>query len=684
LTGFIIESQKMLQEDSGKLGASAMIFYINSQANGTFKHFPEQPFQPTSWSIHVNCLFFASLSASLLAALASVLCLQWVFDYDMATSRTGSSAQSRMKFRQFRYDGVVYWKMETIIAVLPLLIYVSVILFFIGVTIWMHYIRPAVSHIVLGVTVVAASFYLFTTCLSLASASAPFRTPVATGMYFLFHKTGMYFLLHKTGMYFLLHKISQGFRWLFSVGVSLVHKISARRKPSDPTPSSDGTTAPPRNRPRTPRPASYPLSAPDIRTRENLRIEVDPNLAPRAYAWLSTNTDLSLDQYDTLLLIVEELPLFTPQQLKSTTLSKVPWEGIFNLLTARYLHPEPMDNYSKGDMEAITTILWGLNTFLSHESGSADFGGIRSKLLQLGFHALNVSKLSDKGQVLNVLLFLLNTTSWNPGDTSVIFSNSKRHLILPQESWVFRLRTESWMETVSMSNIHHIFDSLLKLQRSCPDLRMSRVDDEDKFKRTKNRLSGEDHTDILQTMEDQRVKWHLEEILVAFDSIMFENCDPEHHLVMAELLCMEMERDTDYFHQVYLSGQREARPLEMHDLSLRLIACLLGSMEWENEWSNEIDAYNHQDSWSMVSMYCCSRELDPYIPVWRLRNQSWSKLNLERTAELLSRALLGTDTVVKTETLVSTRSFLIDSSDRFKSMICSADSETDHFNLGLG
>ncbi|KIM28594.1 hypothetical protein M408DRAFT_69517, partial [Serendipita vermifera MAFF 305830] len=137
LTAFIIESKKLLEQDPLELIADVMIFNTNNAANGTLTPYTRPDFNPKSVDLIVNCLFFASLSVSLVAALASVVALQWVADYDAAITRGGSSPEDQAKRRQFLFAGVVSWKMGEIIAALPLLLHFSVALFFAGLAAWM-------------------------------------------------------------------------------------------------------------------------------------------------------------------------------------------------------------------------------------------------------------------------------------------------------------------------------------------------------------------------------------------------------------------------------------------------------------------------------------------------------------------------------------------------------------------
>src|SRR5438132_1306999 len=122
----------MLEPDQAGLLVNITLWNINNDGNRSNLPYTLPAFEPTSVGISINCLLFASLGASLVAALASVVSLQWVADYDAAITRGGSSPEDRAKRRQFRFAGVMDWKMSEIIAALPLLLYSSVILFWAG------------------------------------------------------------------------------------------------------------------------------------------------------------------------------------------------------------------------------------------------------------------------------------------------------------------------------------------------------------------------------------------------------------------------------------------------------------------------------------------------------------------------------------------------------------------------
>ncbi|KIM20694.1 hypothetical protein M408DRAFT_30152 [Serendipita vermifera MAFF 305830] len=146
LTAFIIESKKLLEPDQTQILVGMVALYFNNIGNLSNTSFAQSDFVPSHEAVVINCLLFASLGTSLCAALVSVMALQWVMDYDAAITRGGPSPEDRAKRRQFRYAGVLNWKMGEVIAALPLLLYSSVVLFWAGVVQWMLVLHSTVGH----------------------------------------------------------------------------------------------------------------------------------------------------------------------------------------------------------------------------------------------------------------------------------------------------------------------------------------------------------------------------------------------------------------------------------------------------------------------------------------------------------------------------------------------------------
>ncbi|KAJ3899423.1 hypothetical protein F5879DRAFT_888251, partial [Lentinula edodes] len=81
----------------------------------------------------INGLFLASLSLALVTALLSVLVKQWLQAY---SSILAGSAEQKALIRQFRYNGLVKWKVPEIVGILPLILHTSLALFLIGLSLY--------------------------------------------------------------------------------------------------------------------------------------------------------------------------------------------------------------------------------------------------------------------------------------------------------------------------------------------------------------------------------------------------------------------------------------------------------------------------------------------------------------------------------------------------------------------
>ncbi|KAG9035803.1 hypothetical protein FS837_001812 [Tulasnella sp. UAMH 9824] len=125
------------------------------------------PFTPSPNSVIVNCLLYASLSCSLLAAVAAMMGKEWLQSFDR-TGQTGP-LEEQGRFRQRKFNGVLQWHLESIIRSLPNILLLSVILFFAGVCLFLFPVNRAVAGVVIafsgggavlcGVAIVAGAIY---------------------------------------------------------------------------------------------------------------------------------------------------------------------------------------------------------------------------------------------------------------------------------------------------------------------------------------------------------------------------------------------------------------------------------------------------------------------------------------------------------------------------------------------
>ncbi|CAE6437961.1 unnamed protein product [Rhizoctonia solani] len=172
---FLIESAKNLQPDPTETVlhevASLLRFQILNETSPT-----EPGFTPSLAAVWVNALWFLSLSLSVSVSLVAMLAKQWCYSY--MSGRTGQP-HVQARSRQRRLDGLEHWKMPEILAFLPTLMHLSLVLFFVGLTIYLWDIHIGVAIPVLCITALTFIFYATTTILPLGNAYCPYNTPLS-------------------------------------------------------------------------------------------------------------------------------------------------------------------------------------------------------------------------------------------------------------------------------------------------------------------------------------------------------------------------------------------------------------------------------------------------------------------------------------------------------------------------
>ncbi|KIM27698.1 hypothetical protein M408DRAFT_54007, partial [Serendipita vermifera MAFF 305830] len=128
LTAFLIESRRSLSEDPQET--------LLREILGAIRNIPvssnNEQFQPNSSAIHVNALWFSSLALTLISALGGVLAKGWLAKYNPASLRERSSDACERHLRAIRAR---QWQLEPLITGIPLLIQISLFLFFAGLVI---------------------------------------------------------------------------------------------------------------------------------------------------------------------------------------------------------------------------------------------------------------------------------------------------------------------------------------------------------------------------------------------------------------------------------------------------------------------------------------------------------------------------------------------------------------------
>ncbi|PVG03070.1 hypothetical protein CPB86DRAFT_493291 [Serendipita vermifera] len=316
LTAFIVESMKLLEEDPTETTRDILLVVSRQLANNSFPPFEPVVYQTPQYAIAVNGLFFTSLSCALIAALLAVLALQWVANYDMGLNT--SAPKKRALQRHIRFRGIEKWKMSELIAALPLLIFVSLFLFFIGIADWLWHMNRAISGIVIGGIGVGVILYTVTNLISIINVDAPFRTPVSKELIGIMRQ-----LIEK------IRKIVASFSLSPTAADTQKHTIEET--------------------------IGQPLT---FMQREEKTFEGKDGVVLDSLAWLARNIEIATIAADSFIVLLKELTNVSALSLMdSKAIEDAPWNAIFEMLCTLYIDKK---GYNPEELEAMRWVCKGM------------------------------------------------------------------------------------------------------------------------------------------------------------------------------------------------------------------------------------------------------------------------------------------------------------------------------------
>ncbi|KAG8793665.1 hypothetical protein FRC12_002069 [Ceratobasidium sp. 428] len=185
-TAFIIESLGDLKPDLADESTQTLLFIsqtLTAMANGqpapsppvdTFN--PQRLSLPRS-AVVVNVLWLLSLSLSVAVSLIAMLAKDWC--YKFMSGRSGPIYEQARK-RQEKWNGMERWKMAEMLVYLPVAMHLALLLFAVGLCVYLWDINIGVAVPVVMITGLATVIYAFATVLPLFDRFCPYNTPIAT------------------------------------------------------------------------------------------------------------------------------------------------------------------------------------------------------------------------------------------------------------------------------------------------------------------------------------------------------------------------------------------------------------------------------------------------------------------------------------------------------------------------
>ncbi|KAG8732619.1 hypothetical protein FRC10_000812 [Ceratobasidium sp. 414] len=136
-------------------------------------------FSPSSTALLVNSLWMLSLALSVAVSLIAMLAKDWC--YKFMSSRSGP-AYEQARRRQRKWNGIEKWGMNEVLTYLPGMLHLALLLFAIGLCLYLWDINVTVAIPVVVVTGSATLIYIMATILPYIDHSCPYSTP-ASGVF---------------------------------------------------------------------------------------------------------------------------------------------------------------------------------------------------------------------------------------------------------------------------------------------------------------------------------------------------------------------------------------------------------------------------------------------------------------------------------------------------------------------
>ncbi|KAG9077491.1 hypothetical protein FS749_010611 [Ceratobasidium sp. UAMH 11750] len=182
LTAFLIESKKLLQQDSADLSATLLLAIAQSQQRveqGAPQTRPlvERPeFSPSLSARWINGLWFTGLSLSLGAALAAMLAKEWLNAYISSRPRP---PKSHALTHQARLRGLIRWRALQLIDFLPTMLHLSLLFFSLGLVVYLWTLDHSIAIAEAIITAIIGLFYVMTALSGATYSACPFKTQLS-------------------------------------------------------------------------------------------------------------------------------------------------------------------------------------------------------------------------------------------------------------------------------------------------------------------------------------------------------------------------------------------------------------------------------------------------------------------------------------------------------------------------
>ena len=177
-SAFIIDLQSELKPDYQEMNNTLLEMLLNATTGslpaGSATSVPRWS-GPAPVIVQVQCVFYATLSATLLASFLAMLGKQWLNRYRQNETRGSTADRSRVRERKL--NGIETWKFRVVMEALPLILQCALVLLGFALSRYLWEVNRSVSSVVIGFSCFGFLFYLLITTVSVFSFECPFQTP---------------------------------------------------------------------------------------------------------------------------------------------------------------------------------------------------------------------------------------------------------------------------------------------------------------------------------------------------------------------------------------------------------------------------------------------------------------------------------------------------------------------------
>ena len=176
LSTFLNQTLSLLQEDPLDAIQGILLYQTLVMQNSTSGPYVPPAFSPPSYAVAVNALFFASLGVVLLAAFLCMLVKGWIRELDNKL-RGIPDMHKRAVVRELREQGLRRWRLPGLITIIPSLIHLSLLLFSIGLAVYLLQIHKLPAFLSIASFGVGTVVYILSVSISTIDDFSPFRSP---------------------------------------------------------------------------------------------------------------------------------------------------------------------------------------------------------------------------------------------------------------------------------------------------------------------------------------------------------------------------------------------------------------------------------------------------------------------------------------------------------------------------